>query len=128
MKKIEHKNLKAKGARLERKFAKLIRFFKLDKNAKRMVLSGADWAFPSDIYTKLPFHFECKHQEKMRFWSWWQQAEGQSSGAKEPVLVHTANFRPVMVSMKAETFLNVLKEVKEYREERQSAKVTSKRP
>ena len=100
-----------KGSRLERDFAKLIRRYGLDDNAKRMVLSGADWAFKGDIYTKLPFMFECKHQEKMNFWDWWEQAEAQEKPMKPAVLVHRANYRPIMVSMKAETFLGLLKDL-----------------
>jgi hypothetical protein len=100
---------KEKGRRLELRFAKILR--KIDKNAKRMVLSGADWAFKSDIYTTLPYHFECKNQERMKFWSWWEQTEGQASMSKTPVLVHTANHRPIMVSMKADDFIALLQEI-----------------
>ena len=107
------KALKEKGSRLERKFAALIRHYGLDPNAKRMVLSGADWAFKTDIYSKLPFSFECKNQERMAFWEWWEQAKASSSGLKPAVLVHSAKFRPIMVSMEAETFLNLLKEIKD---------------
>ena len=99
-----------KGSRLERKVAELIRRFDLDKNAKRMVLSGGDWAFRGDINTILPFTFECKSQEKMKFWEWWQQAEDQAKPMKPPVLVHSSNYRPIIVSMKIETFLDILKE------------------
>lgn len=101
-----------KGSRLERKFAQLIRFYGLDDTAQRRPLSGACKMVSgsADIYTKLPYSFECKHQEKMKFWDWWEQAEAEGSMAKPPVLVHTANYRPIMVSMKAETFLSLLKE------------------
>lgn len=102
---------KEKGRRLELKFAKMLR--KVDPKAKRMVLSGADWAFKSDIYTKLPYHFECKNQETMRFWDWWEQTESQASIHKTPILVHSANYRPIMVSMKAEDFIALLKELTE---------------
>jgi hypothetical protein len=109
--KAEGSAKKEKGRRLELKFAKMLR--KINGLAKRMPLSGADWAFKSDIYTKLPYHFECKHQEKMKFWQWWEQTEDSCSMNKTPVLVHTANYRPVMVSLKAEDFISILKEIYE---------------
>ena len=105
---------KQKGSRLERKFAQLIRQKGLDKDAKRMVLSGADWAFKSDIYTKLPFMFECKNQEQLRLWDWWEQAKSQEKPMKPAVLIHTANHRPIMATMDVDTFLNLLKEIKDY--------------
>ena len=110
------KGKRQKGSRLERKFASLIRQKGLDKNAKKMVLSGGDWAFRGDIYSKLPFTFECKKQEKMSFWAWWEQARSQATYQKPAVLVHSANFRPIMVSMDADTFLNLLKEKQDYQE------------
>ena len=107
---------KHKGSRLERKFAQLIRQKGLDPNAKRMVLSGADWAFNSDILTTLPFKFECKNQERITFWTWWEQTKAQETMQKPGVLVFTSNHRPIMVCMDADTFLNVLLELKQYKE------------
>ena len=105
-----------KGGNLEREFAKLIRRYKLDSDAQRRPMSGALKMVSGygDIYTKLPFAFECKWQERMDFWGWWEQAESQQTMQKPAVLVHKANDRPIMVSMKAETFLNLLKELKDY--------------
>lgn len=103
-----------KGKRLEHKFAQLIRQKGLDPNAKRMVLSGADWAFNSDIFTTLPFKFECKNQENIRIWKWWEQTKAQETMQKPGILVFTSNHRPIMVAMDADTFLNVLAELKDY--------------
>lgn len=107
---------KRKGKRLEHKFAKMIRRKGLDPKAKRMVLSGGDWAFPSDIYTNLPFMFECKNQERVSFWAWWDQAKAQEKIHKPAILVFSGNYRPVMVAMEGDTFLNLLLELKEYKE------------
>lgn len=96
-----------KGKRLELAFSKLLR--KIDKKAKRMPLSGADWAFRGDIYTQLPFHFECKNQEKIRIWEWWEQCEADCH-MKTPVLVYTSNNRPIMITMRADDFIAILEE------------------
>ena len=61
-------NAKQKGNRLEREWADMIRGYGLDKNARRMVMSGAIEHLKSDIFTKLPFHFEVKNQEKINIW------------------------------------------------------------
>ena len=98
-----------KGKRLELKFAKMLRA--IDSTAKRMVLSGADWAFRGDINTKLPYHFECKNQEKVRVWEWWDQCEQDCSMHKTPVLVFSGNYRPIMVTLKADDFIAILKEI-----------------
>lgn len=107
---------KAKGKRLEHKLAQLIREFGLDDGAKRMIGSGAFDGWKTDIFTKLMFSFEVKNQEKVKVWEWWEQAEDQSSIAKPPVLVFSGNYRPVLATMKVETFLDLLKEIQDLNE------------
>jgi hypothetical protein len=106
-----------KGKRLEKKFAQLIRDFGLDDKAQRRAFSGAISMVRgrADVLTKLPFSFECKNQEKVRLWEWWEQAESEATMSKPPVLVIGGNYRPIMCAMKAETFLDILKELKEYK-------------
>jgi hypothetical protein len=107
--------LRKKGSRLERKFAKMIREYGLDSKAQRRPYSGGVWGVKGrgDMITKLPFSFECKNQETLNFWKFWEQAESESTIAKPPVVVYSCNYRPIMVYMKAETFLNILKEIKD---------------
>lgn len=102
---------KEKGRKLELKFAKMLREYGLDKNASRMPLSGGSWAFRSDIKTTLPYRFECKNQETVRIWEWWDQTYEQR-GYKTPVLVFSGNYRPIMVAMLADDFLAILKSEK----------------
>jgi hypothetical protein len=102
-----------KGSRLERKVATLIRQKGLDKDCKRMVLSGADWAFRGDIFTKLPYMIECKNNERHNIWKEWGQAKDQEKSMKPAVLMVSGNFRPVLAVMDIDTFLNLVKEVKD---------------
>lgn len=104
---------KEKGRRLELKVSALIRRKGLDKDAKRMILSGADWAFRGDILTRLPFTFECKNNEAHRIWEEWEQARGQAKPMKPPVLVISGNNRPILAVMEMDDFLNLLLEVKQ---------------
>jgi hypothetical protein len=98
----------------------MLRTYGLDANAKRMPLSGADWAFRSDIYTTLPFTFEVKNQERMNFWDWWEQARSQEKPMKPAVLIHSGNYRPIMASMDVMTFINILVELNQWKEEAMS--------
>lgn len=113
MKAITHASKKAKGTRLEKRFAQMLREFGLDTNATRMVLSGAAFGFETDIRTRLPFAFECKNHEKIKIWEFWDQAEQARKPFKDPVLVFSGNYRPILVTMKAEDWLNLVKKAED---------------
>lgn len=104
---------KAKGVRLEKLVAKRIREMGLDKDAKRMPMSGAIEGFKSDIFTHLPFTFECKNQEKVSLWEWWNQAKSQQTPYKPAVLVVGGNFRPALAVVDLDTLLNLILEIKQ---------------
>ena len=95
---------KAKGSRLEHKFAAMLRESGMDPDARRQLLSGAGHR-KGDIDTELPYCFECKNQERLSLWRSWEQATGQA-GDKTPVLVVSANRRPVLVVMRAEDWID----------------------
>ena len=78
---------KAKGSRLEREVARLIRAKGLDPKASRMPLSGAMWNLKEDIHTTLPYHMECKNQETLKIWEWWQKIRDY----RNPVLIFSGN-------------------------------------
>ena len=96
---------KAKGKRLELKVAQLIRN-KLGIEAKRMPYSGGSSFGSGDIFCpKLPYHFELKNQEKIRIWKEWQKIRDY----KDPVLVISGNFRPILAVLDFEEFLEIIK-------------------
>ena len=116
---MKYAGRRTKGKRLEFKWAELIRESGLDKSARRRPLSGAERMVKGygDIITTLPFSFECKNQEGMKkFWDWWQQAEGQGSINRPPAVVFSANFRPIIVEIKGETFLDILQELEDWKQ------------
>ena len=106
-----------KGKRLERKIASLLRHYGLDPKARPSFQSGAQWAWKSDIYTSLPFSIEAKSQERIRLWDFWEQAKSESSPMKPPVLMITSNYRPILAVMDIYDWINLLLELKEYKEE-----------
>lgn len=107
-----------KGRAFELQVAKEIRRSGVDKNARRRPLSGSEKMVKGrgDMITKIPFSIECKKQEQMKFWSWWEQAESQSKISQPPLLIHSANFRPIMATLKLTDFLNLLKELNDWKE------------
>ena len=111
-----HAKNKGKGFELE--VAKLIRQSGLDKEARRRPLSGAEKMVRghADIITHLPFSIECKKQERMNFWDWWEQAESQSNMNYPPMVVFSSNFRPAIASLKLTDFLNILKELDDWKQ------------
>jgi hypothetical protein len=106
------KSKKAKGTRLEHKVASEIRA-KLKIDAKRMPMSGAMPGFKGDIYSpEFPFTIECKNQEKIRFWEFWEQAREQK-GYKPPMLVISGNHRPILAVVEIEELLNLIRTANE---------------
>lgn len=116
MKAQTFRSRKSKGVRLEHKVASLIREYGLDKDAKRMIGSGAFDGWKTDLFTKLPFSFEIKNQETTKPWEWYKQAKEQSSIAKPPIVVFSGNFRPIMAMMEIQIFLNLLKEIEDLKD------------
>ena len=108
---------KAKGARLEREVAAMIRHKGLDPDCSRMPLSGAFSHLPEDVFTRLPIHIECKNQEVIKLWNWWNILRDKTKFGKEPVLVISGNHRPIIAIVKIEYLLNLLKVEQDYLKE-----------
>lgn len=108
---------KHKGARLENKVVKELVRSGLVPKAKRSFQSGAHWSWKSDIYAPgLDFSIECKNQEKIRLWEFWEQAESQRKPYSPPVLMISSNFRPILAVMNLTDWISLVKERNDYRE------------
>lgn len=109
-----------KGRDFEFKVAKILR--KLDPETKRRPRSGANKMVSGygDIYTTLPFAFELKNHEKITFWKFWEQADSQGSMIRPPALIFTSSYRPIMIAMKLDDWINLYKELLDYKEIAQS--------
>lgn len=104
---------KSKGSRLERKVAALYRHHGIDDKAGRMPLSGAMSHFRGDIWKPNDYEYldECKNQEKVKLWEWWNQAKFQASGNRIPILHIGGNYRPILTVMEIETYMNLRAEI-----------------
>lgn len=85
------KHPKLKGRVLEVRCAKDIRDSGLDKEAKRMPLSGAWEGLKSDIFTTLPVSFEMKNQESWSPLEYMKQAENGARNGEMPIVVMSRN-------------------------------------
>lgn len=103
-----------KGRALELAVAAQLRRKGLDRNARRMVRSGALSHRPGDTFTALPYSFECKAQERVQVWEWWEQARGQARLGKPPVLVIGGEHRPLLAVVSLDTLLNLMAIEKEF--------------
>lgn len=104
------KSKKAKGVRLELKIARALRSSGLDKEAKKMPMSGSMEGFKSDIFTKLPFIIEAKNQESWSPAKYMEQAERDAEiSGKMPVVVMSKNrLADPFVMMKMSDWIYVL--------------------
>lgn len=107
---MKPKSAQQKGKRLENKFASMWRS-KTGDFAIRTPGSGNGEKFTEDVYNKY-YSVECKNQEKVNLWQWWNQTVAEKHLAKPPVLVISGNFRPILVCMAADDWFDLLVEAK----------------
>lgn len=109
---------KAKGSRLEKQIASAYRSTGLFPKAQRMPMSGAMQFHKGDIFKGESDEYveECKNQEKVQIWKFWDQAVDQCSGLEKPVLHISGNYRPVLSIIRFEDFLDMRLEIKQLRE------------
>jgi hypothetical protein len=99
-----------KGRRLENKIASLWRRKTKDLGI-RTPGSGSGTKHKEDIYTR-HFSIEAKNQEKVQLWKFWEQARSQKSFGKPPVLCISGNYRPIVVVMDIDDWLDLVVEAK----------------
>ena len=101
-----------------------------DKGARfeRIVASMfCDWGYPAfrtaqfegksgecaDVEGVPLLHIECKACERMELYKWLAQAERDNAASKHPqtpVVIHKANNKPILVSLKFDDFIQMYKE------------------
>ena len=112
-------NANQKGKRFEREVAKLLNK-KFDTNVRRTPMSGG-MSIKGDIIDINPdsvlydYHFECKNQEKLNIWKALEQARSDRPMGKTPLVVFTKNFQSNYVAIELEDFMNLLKELEDFR-------------
>ena len=98
-------NSRNKGANGEREAAEFLRAHGFEAKRGQQHAGGVD---SPDVITDLPFHVEVKRVEKLNLESACDQARKDSAGGQWIVL-HRKNRKPWLVTLDAETFLNIVK-------------------
>ena len=102
---------KEKGKRFERHVAGLFRDY--GYNAYRTAQYKGNTGDAGDVEGIPHIHIECKHQERMNLYDWMEQsiADAEAEGKDSlPVVIHKANNRPVLVTMRFEDWIRLLNE------------------
>lgn len=102
-------NSKQKGARFERQVAGMFKDF--GYNAFRTAQYEGKTGDCADVEGVPYIHIEAKHQEKMKLYDWIAQAvrDSQKKG-KKPVVIHKANNKDVLVTMRFEDWIDLYRE------------------
>ena len=112
-------NANQKGKRFERDVAKQLNK-KFNSNVRRTPMSGG-MSIKGDIIDINPdsvlfdYHFECKNQEKLNIWKALAQARSDRPMGKTAIVVFTKNHEKDYVALEFEDFMNLLKELEEFR-------------
>ena len=103
-------NSKQKGSRAERLLAQILREHGYE-NARRSAQYCGNTGDAADIVDAIPgLHIECKWQEQLRLWSWYEQSQHDANDGEIPTVIFRQNRKPWMVCVSLEDFLKILKE------------------
>lgn len=117
--KITAKGRRQKGKRFEREIAALYRHHHIDDTAQAMPMSGAMDFHKGDLLKKHDHEFvdECKNQETVKLWEWWDQSKRQATGLQKPVLHIKRNLSEPLTVVSTDTYFQLRLEIKQLREE-----------
>lgn len=101
-------NSRTKGKVGEREWAQVLRDNGWAARRGQQFAGGQD--SPDVIAHDLPFHFEVKRVEKLNLYDAVAQAEGDSKG-KPWVVAHRRNHAPWLVTVRAELFFTMLRDM-----------------
>lgn len=100
-----------KGARFERQVAAMFREYGYD--ASRSAQHEGKTGQSHDIKGTPFLSVECKHQEKMHLYDWYEQsvtdAEAEGKG-NVPVVIHKQNNKPILVTIGFDDFMKMYNE------------------
>ena len=103
---------KQKGSKYEREIAKFYRR-KLFPRAQKMPMSGAMQFHKGDIFKGEHDNWmdECKCQEKVQLWEWWNQTIEQCGAYQKPVLHIKRNYSESLTVMRTSDYFELREEI-----------------
>lgn len=98
-----------KGKRFEREVANMFKDWGYD--AHRTAQFRGNTGQAGDVEGVPGIHIEAKHQEKMRLYEWIEQAQRDAeAGEGLPVVIHKANNKPTLVTMRFDDWIQLFNE------------------
>lgn len=95
-----------KGKRFELQVAHRLQEYGID--ASRSAQHCGKTGQAPDVIGVPHLHVECKAQERMHLYDWMAQAQRDSVETGDlPVVIHKANNKPILVSMRFEDFMEL---------------------
>lgn len=86
-----------------------------DCRSTGMGQSGEDLQLSPAARKAIPYSFECKAQETVSLWSWWEQANVNTKEGIQPALVIKSSRKKPVVVLDAEHFIEMIKELHQLR-------------
>ena len=80
-----------------------------DISSRSMGASGTDILLSPYAKKFIPYSIECKHQETIKLYDWWEQTCNNSEKLTNPLLILRKNRKPALVVIDLENFLQLLK-------------------
>lgn len=114
---------KQKGNRLESEIAKLYQR-QLDKDARRMPMSGAADGFKGDILKRFRDGWvdECKSRKSIAIYDFWKQAVEQCGQCDKPVLHIKADNKEILSVIRVKDYFDMREELEDYRNQADNIK------
>ena len=97
-----------KGARFERQVASMFREYGYESHRTAQFCGKTGQA--ADVEGVPGIHIECKHCERMSLYDWIDQAVRDTKDDSKPVVIHKANNKPVLVTMRFEDWIDLYRE------------------
>ena len=99
-------NSKEKGKRFERAVASRLRDEGYE--ARRSAQYCGNTGDAADVVGLPGIHIEAKHQEQMRLYDWYEQAERDAQKSGDiPVVIHKKNNAEILVTMNFKSFIQL---------------------
>lgn len=98
-----------KGARFERQIASYFREYGYE-NAHRTAQFCGKTGQAADVEGIPGIHIECKHCERMTLYDWIDQAVRDTKDDSKPVVIHKANNKPILVTMRLDDWFELYRE------------------
>lgn len=111
---MKPQSAKQKGRKFQQKIRDLLLKYapeltNRDIESTSMGASGHDVKLSQRAFDIYPFAIECKNQERLNLMSAYEQTKAYAKEDEIPIVFHTSNRKPDLVTLEAEAFLKLIR-------------------